>query len=217
MPIACLCHDNTRPSPMYTTATLGFWPYNIKTTPVTGKEGNTMYHDHIDIDAYCKRVSYTGSRSASIDTLAALQRAHTQTIPFENLDPFHGFRVSLDTDDLQNKLVRQQRGGYCYEHNLLFSYVLQNLGFNVHRLAARVLVSATAQLPPKTHMLLYVTIDHIPYLVDVGFGGHSPTAPLRLHASGVQQTPHGAYEILQTNGSYQLNAVPDDQPTPLYQ
>lgn len=116
-----------------------------------------------DADAYLTRIGYSGDLRANVDTLFALHRAHADSIPFENLNVVLGHGISLDMDDLQDKLVRQRRGGYCFEHNLLFSALLERIGFRVRRLAARV-------QPARTHMLSIVEVGGREWLADVGFG-----------------------------------------------
>ncbi|MGA5193603.1 arylamine N-acetyltransferase family protein [Streptomyces exfoliatus] len=125
-----------------------------------------------DLDAYLARIGWTGERRADATTLRALQRAHIQGIPFENLDPISGSAPSLALPDLEAKLVRGGRGGYCYEHNTLLAAVLETFGFGVTRLAARVVLGARGAIRPRTHMLLLVDVpgDPRPYLADVGFG-----------------------------------------------
>ncbi len=67
--------------------------------------------------------------------------------------------VSLAPADLQDKLVRRRRGGYCFEHNLLFLDALRALGFQAEGLAARVLWNVPpGNPPPRTHMLLRVRL-----------------------------------------------------------
>ena len=67
--------------------------------------------------------------------------------------------------------MRDRRGGYCYEHNLLLSHVLQQLGFLVRGLAARVLWNVSeGTVRPRSHMLLLVDLDNRHYVADVGFG-----------------------------------------------
>jgi len=44
----------------------------------------------------------------------------------------------LELGVISDKLVRRRRGGYCYEHALLFAAVLERLGFAVQRRIARV-------------------------------------------------------------------------------
>jgi len=137
----------------------------------------------IDLDAYLARIAYAGPRAASLATLTALGEAHMRTIPFENLDILLGRPISLELGDLQAKLVRGRRGGYCFEHNTLLAAVLESLGFAVTRLAARVRASAlpaTTPIRPRTHMLLRVDLAEGPFIADVGFGGDGPPHPLPL-------------------------------------
>ena len=97
---------------------------------------------HIDLDAYFRRIGYSGGAAADLHTLDALLRLHPQVIAFENLDPLLNVSPRLDAASLEHKLVRSGRGGYCYEQNLLFMHVLKALGFSVHGLGARVLWGA---------------------------------------------------------------------------
>jgi N-hydroxyarylamine O-acetyltransferase len=100
-------------------------------------------------------------------------------IPFENLDILLGRPIPLDLESLQIKMVNGGRGGYCFEHNALFAAVLEQIGFRVTRLAARVRFGATRVLP-RTHMLLLVEAESKPFIADVGFGGDGllKTVPL---------------------------------------
>ncbi|MFD3532851.1 arylamine N-acetyltransferase [Streptomyces sp. NPDC058664] len=125
-----------------------------------------------DLDAYLARVGWTGERRADAATLRSLHRAHMHGIPFENLDPIGGSAPSLALADLEAKLVGGGRGGYCYEHNTLFSAVLEAFGFGVTRLCARVVLGARGAIRPRTHMLLLVDVpgEPVPYVADVGFG-----------------------------------------------
>src|SRR5262245_7124405 len=135
----------------------------------------------VDVDAYFERIGYRGLRSASVDTLAEIHLRHAQTIPFENLNPFLRWTVRLDLQSPQQKLVRHKRGGYCFEHNLLLSHVLRELGFQVRGLAARVRWNVPEDtLTARGHMLLLLDLGDRPYVADVGFGGLTLTAPLRL-------------------------------------
>jgi N-hydroxyarylamine O-acetyltransferase len=122
--------------------------------------------ERLDIPVYLQRIGIDGTLPPTVETLQRLHRAHAATIPFENLDILLGRGISLDIDDLQDKLLRHRRGGYCYEHNLLFAALLERLGFDVMRLAARVQSASK----PRTHMLLNVRIDGETWLADVGFG-----------------------------------------------
>jgi N-hydroxyarylamine O-acetyltransferase len=125
----------------------------------------------------------------------------------ENLDPLTGKRVKLDPESLQRKLIDEHRGGYCFEHNGLMQLVLRQLGFAITPLGARVVWNATsAALPPRTHCLTLVELDDTRYIVDVGFGSLTPTAPLRLEANLEQRTPHETMRLLDDAGTYVLEA-----------
>lgn len=157
----------------------------------------------LSLDHYLHRIGYAGERSNTLAVLAAVQRAHAQAIPFENLDPWLGRPLALDVPSLERKLVHQRRGGFCFEHNLLLAAALRALGFTVLELAARVRWNAPDDTPrPRTHMLLLVTIGVTRYLADVGFGGHTLTAPLRLDRRSPQTTPHGPARLNHADGLY---------------
>ncbi|HLH94794.1 MAG TPA: arylamine N-acetyltransferase [Xanthobacteraceae bacterium] len=159
----------------------------------------------IDLDAYFQRIGFTGPAAVDRDTLAALHRLHPQAIPFENLDPLLGVPVQLDSASLEAKLVRSGRGGYCYEHNLLFMHVLQALGFAVRGLSARVLLGA-AGTRARAHMLLAIDLGGERHIADVGFGGATPTTPLRLDFDGEQASPHEPYRIVCAQGDFVLQS-----------
>lgn len=108
-------------------------------------------------------------------TLERLQRAHVTTVPFETLtitgDPFgewEGDGVHLSVPHLYEKIVERERGGYCFELNGLFYWLLAELGYDAERIAARV-VSDGAIRTPANHHPLIVEFD-LSYVVDVGMG-----------------------------------------------
>jgi N-hydroxyarylamine O-acetyltransferase len=159
--------------------------------------------DVFDLDEYLERIGYEGSRRPTLDTLAALQLHHTRTIPFENLNPLLGWPVRLDPGSLHQKLVRDGRGGYCYEQNLLFAHALTALGFRWRGLAARVRWNVPGDAPrPRSHILLEVDAGGTEYLADVGFGGVTLTAPLRFIADIVQPTPHEPFRLVREDAGF---------------
>ena len=144
-----------------------------------------------DLDAYFARLGLDGPRPPTLATLSAIVLAHIRAIPFENLDVLLGRGIDLDPAAVEHKLVHARRGGYCFEHNSHLLHVLGALGFAVTPLSARVRVNrARDDTPPRTHVLVRVDLDGTPWLADVGVGGLSPTAPLRLDPEAEQATPH---------------------------
>jgi N-hydroxyarylamine O-acetyltransferase len=153
----------------------------------------------IDLAAYRRRIGHTGPTDPTLATLAQLIACHARSISFENIDVLARRVPALDLGSLQGKLVARRRGGYCYEQNSLFMAVLEALGFEVHALEARVRVSALpGEVTPRTHMALRVTLAGQDHLVDVGFGGQAPLAPLRLNDSEAQHAPGSVYRWVAT-------------------
>jgi len=92
----------------------------------------------MDAQAYLKRIGDRGSVRPSIDVLRRLHVRHLLSVPFENLDIHLGRPIILDQELFYNKIVRDRRGGYCYELNGCFAWLLRELGFRVSMLSARV-------------------------------------------------------------------------------
>ncbi len=175
----------------------------------------------LDLGAYLRRIGYDGDTAANGDTLAALHRAHLATVAFENLDIVLGRGVAVDLPSIQAKLVDRGRGGYCFEHGLLFAAALERLGFTVERLLAR--VGGTGDPPsPRTHMTLRVSADSRRWLADVGFGSGLleplPFDDAGPHAHGgwtveLVKTGPAAWELRERRGDEWLTGYRfDDQP-----
>jgi len=160
------------------------------------------------LDGYLSRIGFSGKAGADLATLAALQAAHVNAIPFEGLDPLLRRPVKLDLASVQEKLVDNRRGGYCFEQNALFEGALEAIGFKVTGLGARVRWMSPPESPlgPKVHMLLKVDLPAGPYLVDVGFGACVLDAPLQLKPDIEQRTAMGTYRLSEADGLYWLSA-----------
>ncbi|WP_457029051.1 arylamine N-acetyltransferase family protein [Kitasatospora sp. P5_F3] len=126
--------------------------------------------------------------------LAALQRAHLGTVPFENLSVRLGEPIVLEPGALVEKIVGRHRGGFCYELNGAFAELLRALGFRVTLLGARVFGEGRLG-PPFDHMALRVELDGAAWLADVGFGRFSEL-PLRLDERGEQADPAGVFTVV---------------------
>jgi arylamine N-acetyltransferase len=69
-----------------------------------------MAHMALDLTDYFARIGYDGSADPTLDVLQDLVTAHTQAIPFENLDPLLGVPVDdLSPEALFDKLVHRRR------------------------------------------------------------------------------------------------------------
>lgn len=160
-----------------------------------------------DINRYFSRIGYAGNHEPTLETLRNIQRHHAQSIPFENLNPLLRIPVDLNIHSLYEKLVLNNRGGYCFEQNLLLMEALRTIGFTVHGLAARVLWNIPeGVMTPRGHMLLLINLEEKYFIADVGFGGLTLTAPLLLETDIVQQTPHEDFKLTRLGDDYLMLA-----------
>jgi N-hydroxyarylamine O-acetyltransferase len=152
--------------------------------------------EKVNLKAYFERIGFAGSIAPTLATLDLLHALHPAAIPFENLSPLMGDPVALDQPRLEKKLLIDRRGGYCFEHNLLFMRMLEDLDFVVRPLLARVVwANPEGANQPPSHLLLLVEVNGQNHIADVGFGGLTLTTPLRLRADVEQATPHEAFRL----------------------
>jgi N-hydroxyarylamine O-acetyltransferase len=142
------------------------------------------------IDGYLDRIGYTGERTPTLETLRALHLAHLEAVPFENLDIAWGHPLSLELPALYDKIVGRRRGGFCYELNGLFAWLLRELGFDVTYLSASDVHEDGSYGLEFDHLTLQVCCpgepaDNPGYLADVGWGD-SFCLPLRLGTADEQ-------------------------------
>ncbi len=170
------------------------------------------------LDRYLTRIGVVAS-VPDLATLQAIVTGHASSIAFENLDPFTGVEPAIDADGLTAKLVDGRRGGWCFEQNGLLRNALTELGYQVTGLAARIRYRRPPEAPPspRGHMLLRVDgLPDGPHLVDVGFGGGTPTGVLRLVADEVQETPNEPCRLSRDGDAYVTEILLGDAWAALY-
>ena len=146
------------------------------------------------IDRYLLKIGYRGDAPVSLDTLRELQSLHLLHIPYENLDILNGRLLSLKPDDLYNKIIRHQRGGYCFELNGLYKELLISLGYQVNQYAGRYLTKpGLGQL--RKHRVLVVDIDGTRFITDVGYRSEQPRCPLELEVDKIQTDGISEYKL----------------------
>lgn len=144
-----------------------------------------MYTGCVDATAYLARIG-----AAADDPLAALMARHLETVPFENLSVHQRDRVPLEDPALVEKVVDRRRGGFCYELNGAFAWLLGELGWDVTRCSARV-ATGEGFSSPGDHMALIVGGRT---LVDVGFGRFA-VGPLDLLSRDDQPDRAGVFTV----------------------
>jgi len=162
----------------------------------------------LDLDTYRRRIGFTGALAPTRDCLAELIRAHAAAIPFENIDVLARRVPKLDLPGLQDKMVRQRRGGYCFEQNTLFRGVLQAIGLHVQPMEARIRSGVLADVvTARTHLATRVMLDGVAHVVDVGCSIVAPLAPLVLASREEQAAGSGVYRFVDVGDELLLQTL----------
>ncbi len=175
-----------------------------------------LYQLDFPIQDYCHAVGYEGPLQPSLAVITALARSQLMNIPFENFDVLEGKTVSLEPEEIVNKLLYSARGGYCYELNGLFAMVLGHLQVPHSLLLARPKFYPAQR--PRTHMVLVAYIGNQLYLMDLGFGSYGPRAPLPLsELDHTIEQDNEKFRLSKTDTEeYLLQAFIDDEWRPQY-
>jgi N-hydroxyarylamine O-acetyltransferase len=159
-----------------------------------------------DVGAYLERIGLGGRPG-----LTQMHRAHVHAIPFENLDPHAGHHVSLATEELERKIVQSRRGGYCFEHNLLFKAACEALGAEVDAYLARVRWHAPAgAVRPRTHLVLGVHDGGTTWHADVGFGAGTPLEPIPFGPGGPYEQSGWTFRVVEDGAELVLQRLDGD-------
>ena len=155
---------------------------------------------------YLQRLGYDAPPAPTLQTLQALQLRHVCTFAFESLSTLMHVPVPIDLPSVEQKVLLEGRGGYCYELNQMFLALLQELGFDARGITGRVVMGGPPEAhTARTHRLSLVTLEGVRYISDVGFGGMVPSSPLQLDTDTVQATAHEPYRLtFDGQGSYTL-------------
>jgi N-hydroxyarylamine O-acetyltransferase len=149
---------------------------------------------------YFKKLNINPSVS-SLELVAELQQKHISTFSFNSIAVLLGQSISLDIEDIYEKIVLKNDGGYCFEHNKLMYEVLNSLGFDVSISIAKVLNNREDIDSPRTHRITILKWESNNYVVDVGFGAFSPKAPMKLDGLEVNGQD---YQIVKRQEEYYL-------------
>uniref|UniRef100_A0A8C6U5F3 arylamine N-acetyltransferase n=1 Tax=Neogobius melanostomus TaxID=47308 RepID=A0A8C6U5F3_9GOBI len=154
---------------------------------------------HMDLRQYFKRIGFAGSfDQPDLATLKLIHKLHVMSIPFENLSIHCGEKITMDLEDIFNKIVNNSRGGWCFENNFLFGWVLQKMGYDSTMLGSRVFHSGLNDFgPTDNHLINKVVIDGKVYITDVSFGiGNQLWEPLELVSGKDQIQEAGVFRVL---------------------
>ena len=147
-----------------------------------------------EIQSYLDRIGFKGQPKDDFDSLSRLQTQHLRTVPYENLDIMRDIPLSLEVEDIYEKIVVRHRGGYCFELNGLFSWLLRELGFKVVEYMARYLRDEK-EIPMRRHRVLRVSCAEGEFLCDVGVGAVIPQIPLPYALGQVSEQGAERYKL----------------------
>ena len=148
----------------------------------------SQFESYLNIDSS----RYNNIDKASLDYF---MERYMMTVPFENINVQNQVPISVNTDDLLDKVINQHRGGFCYEMNHLFGTYLEKKGFAVHRASGTVHTPDGGVALEGSHMSLYTILNDTYYVTDVGFGD------LPLHAIPISH-PSQPVSISDINGEF---------------
>lgn len=181
----------------------------------------TVYTSHInssdfDLQCYLDRIHFAGDVSLSFDCISKIMQCQLFSVPFENLDVQARKTISLAGNDIVDKIIGRNRGGYCYEVNGLFALALQKIGVPYILIAARPLITPFEN--PRTHMAIVATIQAEEYLIDLGFGGDGIREPVKLPLiESVCEQGAETFGLVKTGGNeYLLKSMNNNEWRPLY-
>lgn len=156
----------------------------------------------MDTREYLSRIGLDhAGGAADLNALKLLQRQHLLNVPFENLDIHWKRPIALDTDRFFRKIVKENRGGFCYELNGLFNELLRDLGFQTRLVSARVSNGQGGFGPEYDHLAILVIIGEMQYLADVGFGAFT-AEPLQFDPDLEQEDAAGTFVIKPYSDEY---------------
>lgn len=150
----------------------------------------------MNLKGYIERIKYKGELTVNERSLRQLHKSHVSSVPFEALDVYYRKRISLDIHEIYHKVVDQKRGGYCYEVNYLFLWLLLELGFDSHLISARI-IDDDKYGPEYDHMAILVQLNE-DWLVDVGYGDLF-IEPIKLIPDIEQEDKFKTYKIHKKN------------------
>src|SRR4029453_14127254 len=81
--------------------------------------------------SYLRRLHLNDPGEPSVSALQTLHKAHVERVAYEALDIHFPRPTQIDPYESAERIVHNQRGGYCYHLNGAFSLLLSHLGYEV--------------------------------------------------------------------------------------
>lgn len=167
--------------------------------------------NRFNIQEYLRRIHVTKQITPNEESLNELIFAHQCYIPYENIDVYSGrAEISLEVNHLFQKLVVRNRGGYCFELNGLFHYLLIGLEFRTYPCFCRVQKGALNPNPIR-HQGNIVLLNGEHWYTDVGYGTALCPGSLKIKEGIRQRLRNDIYWFEKYNDFwYRLMHIPED-------
>ena len=107
-----------------------------------------------------------------------------------------GEPISLNGEDLYKKIIVRKRGGYCFEVNGLYNFLLKALGYKVTIYNARFIYEGKG-VQVRRHRLMKVDFENCSYITDVSFRLESPRQALKFVYDEIQTDSVCEYKLTQ--------------------
>ena len=124
----------------------------------------------------------------TFELLKKIQYAFVTTVPYENLDIIRRIPLQLTPEALFDKIVVRRRGGYCFELNCFYNWLLKELGYDTQNYFARYLRGEN-DIPMRRHRVVLAQSPMMDCgaVCDIGIGQRAPRLPLRLEQNTAQE------------------------------
>ena len=148
------------------------------------------------VKRYLERIEYSGGTEPTLENLLALQKAHFTHVPYENLDIYYGHEFTLAVEEVYDKIVNRRRGGYCFELNGLYGWLLKQLGYRTEEYFGRWLFGEPLTVPLRRHRVIKVFLPEGEFISDVGIGCQAPLVPFKCVLDETQELSGRMYRIV---------------------
>ncbi|NDI34911.1 arylamine N-acetyltransferase family protein [Chengkuizengella sediminis] len=169
---------------------------------------------NMNVNEYLKRIKFQSRTGDAFEDLKQLQTQNLYHVPFENLDVINKVPIRLDLSHIYHKIVRNHRGGFCYEINGLFHWLLKQLGYEVKMISSTIAREKNQWYMENTHLANIVTMNNVEYLIEVG-AGDTVRSPVPLTGDVVEDIS-GKYRVHPVGEFLHLQKLIDDEWTAEY-
>jgi arylamine N-acetyltransferase len=125
----------------------------------------------MNIDDYLKRIKCQNCKEINVENLKKLQQQHFREICYENTDIHlkEKIHIDLSIEKAYKRVMYESRGGWCYELNPLFYWLLKKLGYDVIMVACWPYQAYRNDFSHEIgHSFCVVKLNECNYYVDVG-------------------------------------------------